>query len=238
MNKFNKKVNEILNEGILGNIANVANAGITAAGTALKTMENPAQGVSNLVGDLRSYSNRKDIEKEKNMGTVISKANPPKKGTIVVTKTPILGTETPKRNPYYDPDILTRNPNATPKQVQDASMEFYPSKIITLVPNQTIYGKITQEWNNKDSTYGVALTDEKGNPSQKYVFAQVQDAPYFQIFDSSRLPDEIVLQDEKGILMKLTAIKTGPAAENVSQPLRDWVDYKGYIEREKRLPRF
>jgi hypothetical protein len=238
MKKFDKRVNDILKENLLGGLGNIINTGASAIGTALNAAEKPGNELNRVFDRIGNYNSRKQVEKEKNIGNVLSKTNPPQKGAIVVTKSPILGTETPKRNPYYDPDILTRNPNATPKQIQDSSMEFYPLKIITLIPNQTIYGKITQTWNNKDSTYGVALTDEKGNPSQKYIFAQVQDAPYFQIFDAERLPDEIVLQDEKGILMKLTAIKTGPAAENVSDPLRNWVDYKGYLEKEKKMPRF
>jgi hypothetical protein len=238
MNKFNRRVNQILKENILSGISNAVGAAANVVGSAIKTAENPAQGVGNALSDIQSFANKQKANEEKNIGMIFSKANPPRKGAIVITKSPILGTQTPKRNPYYDPDILTRNPNATAKQIQDASFEYYKPLIITLVPNQTIYGKVTQEWNTKDSTYGVALTDEKGNPSQKYVFAQVEDAPYFQIFDVNKLPDDMVLRDEKGILMKLTAIKTGPAAENVTDQLRNWVDYKQYIEREKKMPRF
>jgi hypothetical protein len=171
---------------------------------------------------------------QKLKGSVLTNQNPPKVGSIIMTSTPILGVSKQEKNPKFEPDILKRKPNASPEEIQNASNEFLPTKVQVLIPNAIIYGKVTQKMNMQNSTYGVALTDERGNPSQKYVFAQTESEPFWQVYDASRTPEDDILIDEKGIPMKLTAIITGVTKNDVSDSIKNWVDYKDYLNQNKR----
>lgn len=234
MSKFDKRVKEILNEGILGALGSGLGAAATFAGSAINAAKSPAEGLSDVVGGVRGVLKKQEQQQEQMKGKPFSVENPPKVGQIVVTKSPVLGVGKKQSNPDYEPDILKRKPNASPREIENANREFLPSKTMTLVPNATIYGKITKGIDKKDGSYGVALTDERGNPTQKYVFAQTESAPFWQVYDATKTPDDDILMDQKGIPMKLTAIMTGPAKDDVSDQLRGWVDYKNYIEQAKR----
>lgn len=232
MNKFNSRVNQILKEGILGGLAG---AGSSAVGSFLNAAKNPAQGLAGAVRDVQGLMKDRQQNIEKLKGTTFSNQNPPKLNSIVITKAPILGTSKQEQNPDYEPDILKRKPNASPREIENANREFLPTKVVTLVPNAFVYGKITKQLDPKNSTYGVALTDEKGNPSTKYVFAQTEQSPFWQVYDATKTPEDDILVDEKGIPMKLTAIMTGPTRNDVSDPLKAWVDYKQYLNQSKTL---
>jgi hypothetical protein len=235
MNKFNKRVKELLSEDIISNIAqgaiSAAKSVPTALGAAMTAAKDPGAGLKNAYNAYKDYK----TDRQKYIGTPFSNQNPPKLGAIAVTIAPVLGTSKQEKNPAYEPDILKRKPNASPQEIQNASKEFLPTKITTILPNAIIYGKITKQLNKSDSTYGIELTDEKGNPTTKYVFAQTESAPYWQIYDSSKLPEDDILIDEAGIPMKLTAIMTGLTKNDVSGPLKNWVDYKQYLNKNKPL---
>lgn len=232
MNKFNKRVNQLLKENILGGIAGAIPS---AVGSFLNAAQNPAQGMSGAIRDVQGLIKSKQEKTERLKGTTFSNQNPPKLNSIVVTKAPILGTSKLEKNPDYEPDILKRKPKASPREIENANREFLPTKVVTLVSNSLVYAKITKQIDPKNSNYGVALTDENGRPSQKYVFAQTEDAPFWQIYDSTKTPEDDILVDEKGIPMKLTAILTGPTKNDVSDPLKYWVDYKEYLNQNKTL---
>jgi hypothetical protein len=232
MNKFNKRVNQILKEGILGGIAGATTAGV---GSFLNAAKNPAQGIAGAYRDAQGIIKSRQEKTEKLKGTSFSNQNPPKLNSIIVTKAPILGTSKQENNPDYEPDILKRKPNAAPREIENANRQFLPTKVVTLIPNALVYAKVTKQLDPKNSTYGVALTDERGNPSQKYVFAQTEDSPFWQIYDTTKTPEDDVLVDEKGIPMKLTAIMTGPTKNDVSDPLKYWVDYKEYLNQNKGI---
>lgn len=238
MNKFDLRVNELLGEGLISAVGQAgigaAKAGTAAVGSFLATAKNPADGVAKAIGDISSWMKKRNEKVEKLKGSALTNQNPPKVGSIVITSTPILGVSKQERNPKFEPDILKRKPNASPEEIQNASNEFLPTKVQVLMPNAIIYGKVTQKMNMQNSTYGVALTDERGNPSQKYVFAQTESEPFWQVYDASRTPEDDILIDEKGIPMKLTAIITGVTKNDVSDSIKRWVDYKDYLNQSKR----
>lgn len=227
--------------GILGGaISGIANAAtsigkntLAGVGSALTAAQDPGKGLSNIAGVVQDISRKQEQNVEKLKGTPFTVQNPPKVGSIVATRAPIYGVTKQERNPNFEPEILKRKPNASPAEIQNANREFLPTKVQTLIPNAMIFAKITKDIDPKTSTYGVALTDEKGNPSQQYVFAQTENAPYWQIYDATKTPEDDILVDEQGIPMKLTAIMTGMTKNDVSDPLKYWVDYKEYLNQNK-----
>jgi hypothetical protein len=224
MNNFDKRVNQILNEGI----GDFVGSALRAVGNFADAAKDPSKGVEAIRNAL---SQRKKSTEEK-LGQVFSNENPPKMGQIVVTKSPVFGLGKKEKNPDYEPDILKRKPKASPKEVENANREFLSSKLVIINPNAIITGKITKQIDAK-GLYGVALTDEKGNPSTKYVFAQTESAPYWQVYDATKTPDDDILVDSKGITMKLTAIMTGLGSDNASEPLKNWTDYDTYLKQLK-----
>ena len=116
-----------------------------------------------------------------------------------------------------------------------------------------IFGKITKAMDSSGN-YGVALTDEKGNPSQKYVFAKTQEIPYWQVYDKTKLPNpvnDLEPENDPNNLFEepqgggegegetkdqeiLDAIVTGPAKVDVAPQLKLWRDYREYLNSQKK----
>jgi hypothetical protein len=193
MSKFDQKVNQILDEGLL-----------SFAGKTAQAIKNPAAAWGNVLGSMEK--NKQQQEELK--GQPFSGENPPQKeGQLVITKAPVFGA-------------VQKRANTLPEAV-------------VLNPNVPITGKITKLM-DQQGNYGVALTDEKGNPSQKYVFAQIESAPFWQVYDVTKIPDPYVKIDQKGIPMMLTAIMTGLAKDDVSDSLRSWSDYRNFLKQKKK----
>jgi hypothetical protein len=216
MSKFDQKVNEILSEGLL-----------RAAGNFLAAAQSPKRGIETIAGALKTRAQ----EKEDRLNQTFSEGNPPIHGQKVVTIAPVLGVGKKEKNPDFEPDILKRKPNASPREIEHANREFLVSKLTTLVPQATIKGVITTHKLDENGLYGVQLAD------LKYIFAQTESHPYWQVYEESKVPTDDVLLDEKGIPMVLKAIKTGLAAENVSPELKNWKDYNQFIKQTKNPKR-
>ena len=218
MNRFDKRVKQILNEGIF-----------SAIGAGLKAAKDPGQGLLGMAAGIGA----KRKEKEEKKGQVFSNNNPPKMGQLVVTKAPVYGLGEKEKNPDYDPNILTTNPKASARQKANAKEEYLPAKLVTINPNVAITGKITKQIDAK-GLYGVALIGldkDKNIIPTKYVFAQTKSAPIWQVYDATKTPDADILVDSKGISMKLPAIMTGLASDNASEPLKNWMDYDTYLNQ-------
>jgi hypothetical protein len=215
MNNFDKRCNQLLNEITLGGIGKFAKEVVKqapgAVGSAINAAQNPGEGIKNVIGGIKG----KFEEREKLKEEPFSLKNPPKLGSIVITKDTVYGIgETENRK-----GELTSN-------------------IITKIPNATIFGKITSKINAKDGTYGVALTDDKGKPSNKYVYAQTPDAPYWRIFDRKDAMnmafDGFFKNKETGERMVLSSIIVGITKEDVDDNLRRWKDYNQYLNQAKQ----
>lgn len=230
MNNFDLRVNALLQENILGNIA-------TGVGAALNAAKDPSQGIKTIASGISQLNANKEQLKSQSF----SLKNQPKLNQIAVTIAPILGVGKAKPNPKFNPDPALANDPENPKT--------FPPPVVTIMPNATVFGKVTKTMDSSGN-YGIALTDEKGNPSQKYVFSQTEEAPYWQIYDKSKLPiqnikmeeeegyfnepDDGIVRDSNNNPMVLMAIMTGPAKEDVSEPLRYWRDYNTFLKQQKK----
>jgi hypothetical protein len=203
MNKFDKRVKQLLNEGPLGNFVKGT---LTAGANFVDAAQNPSKGVEAIMGAAGNINKKK----EEMLRQPFSVNNPPKMGQIVFTETSIWG----KGNP-----TTTR------------SGKIIPAAYIEMQGATKIIGKITKEM--KDGVYGVQLTDAKGNPDNQYVFAQINDPtgkiPLFKIFFSNKIDDADVVVDARGLTMKFSTINTGNV-NNVENNLKSWRDYNYNIK--------
>jgi hypothetical protein len=223
MNNFDKRYNQLLNEvnfgGIARGVGNFAKEVVKqapgAVASAVNAAQNPGEGIKNVIGGIKGkFEERKKLKEEP-----FSLKNPPKVGSIVITQDAIYGIIEQERE--------DKNGNITTEL-----------KITTKIPKATIFGKITSKINPKDGTYGVALTDDKGNPSNKYVYAQTPDAPYWRIFDRKDAlnmgHDKFFINKETGERMVLTSLIVGITKEDVDDNLRRWKDYNQYLNQAKQ----
>jgi hypothetical protein len=198
---FDKRIISVLNEF----------NPLAVAGQAIKSAENPGQGIADVIGGFKERGK----EKEERLKQPFSLKNEPKANQKATVQAPIMGLSKPDKNGEV--------------------------RAIALQPSSVLYGVVVQPpgqkyvINPQDGSYVIMLTDQNFQPSKEYVFARTEDAPYWQVFSR-----KVVEQNPNAFIKGADGcsgylqIYTSTVKNDVSEPLRGWKDYEQHLAQQKK----
>lgn len=142
MTKFNKLVDSILKEGVLGALGSALGTATTAAGTAINVAKNPAEGLSGLVGDIKTASKKAEEMK----GAPYAPDNPPKVGDLAVfaDNKEVTGKITTKIDNQGQFGIQLVKPDGTVSEFEFVKTEgkpYWRIDYVNVVTNNHVNGK-------------------------------------------------------------------------------------------------